>query len=145
MAELIPIDANLWVCEQPLRFLGFQVGARMTLVRLSSGEVLAISPVRLTAELKAEVDAIGPVRQVVAPNLYHHLSAGDWMAAYPEAQAHAAPGLQKKRKDLSFHATLDDHAPAAWARDLDQIAWRGSPQLNEVVFLHRRTRTLICA
>jgi hypothetical protein len=143
MSELKAIDANLWICDQPLRYLGFAVGARMTLVRLSSGEVLAISPVRLTESLRAEVDAIGPVRQLVAPNRYHHLFVGDWMAAYPEAQAHAAPGLQKKRKDVSFHSTLGDEAPAAWARDLDQIAWRGSPQLNEIVFRHKPTRTLI--
>lgn len=143
MSELKAIDANVWICDQPLRYLGFAVGARMTVIRLASGEVLVVSPVRLTETLKAEMDGIGPVRHLIAPNRYHHLYVGDWMKAYPEAQAHAAPGLQKKRKDVAFHATLGDDAPAAWAPDLAQIAWRGSPQLSEVVFLHKPTRTLI--
>jgi len=40
-------------------------------------------------------------------------------------------------------SVLGDEPPAAWALDLDQMVFRGSIVLNEVYFLHRRSRTLI--
>jgi uncharacterized protein DUF4336 len=137
------LDNDLWVCERPLRFLGLEVGARATVIRLGDGGLFVHSPVRLDEALRAEVDALGPVRFLVAPNRFHHLFIGDWMKAYPHAQSHAAPGLDEKRKDLAFDAPLRDEPPAAWGAEIDQIALRGAPVLNEVVFLHRATRTLI--
>jgi hypothetical protein len=137
------VDQQLWVAEVPLRYLGLSVGARMTVVRLPSGGLFVHSPVRLDPALKGEIDALGKVAALVAPNRYHHLFAGDWITAYPEAQAHCAPGLEQKRKDLAFAGVLSDDAPALWSDVIGQHAWRGAPMVSEVVFLHRPTRTLI--
>src|SRR2546423_388073 len=103
---LIEIDRDLWVCEQPLKFLGVEVGCRMTLARLPGNQLLLPSPVRPDAALRAEVDTLGAVRWVIAPNRFHHLFVGHWLAAYPNAQAYAAPGLPKKRPDVRFAAVL---------------------------------------
>jgi len=140
---LTALADDLWVRDQPLRFYGLEVVTRMTIVRLSDGGLWLHSPVRPTPELRAAVDALGPVRFVVAPNRWHHLYVGDWQAAYPAAQAYGARGLLKKRKDLAFAGVLDDDAPAGWAGQIDQIARRGAPAMGEVVFLHRKSRTLI--
>jgi hypothetical protein len=137
------LDENLWVAEQPLKFMGLAVGARMTVIRLADGGLWVHSPMRLTPQLREAVDALGPVRFLVAPNRYHHLFIGDWMAAHPQAQALAAPGLPEKRSDLRFHAVLSEQAPAEWAGQLEVLPWRGAPELNEVVFFHRPSRTLI--
>jgi hypothetical protein len=137
------LDKDLWVAEQPLRFLGLPVGARMTVARLSGGRLWVHSPIRPVDALRAEVDALGTVRYLVAPNRYHHLFIADWMTAYPAAEAHAAPGLSKKRPEVEFTSTLDDGPVNGWAGEIDQLAWRGSPLLNEVVFLHRASRTLV--
>ena len=136
---------ELWVCDQPLRFWGVEVGTRMTVVRLADGGLWLHSPVRPTAELRAAVDALGPVRWLVAPNRWHHLYVGDWQAAYPEAAAYGAPGLAKKRKDLALAGVLGDDAPPGWAGQIDQIARQGAPVMGEVVFLHRKSRTLIAS
>jgi hypothetical protein len=137
------LDENLWVAEQPLKFMGLAVGARMTVVRLAEGALWVHSPLRLTPPLRQEVEALGPVRFLVAPNLYHHLFIGEWMAAYPQAQAYAAPGLSEKRKDLRFHAVLSEQGPAEWNGQIDLVPWRGAPMMNEIVFFHRQSRTLI--
>jgi hypothetical protein len=137
------LDENLWVAEQPLRFMGLAVGARMTIIRLADGGLWVHSPLRLTPERRQAVEALGPVRFLVAPNKYHHLFIGEWMAAYPQARAYAAPGLPEKRKDLSFHAVLSDQAPAEWAGQIEMLPWRGAPMLSEVVFFHRPSRTLV--
>jgi hypothetical protein len=134
----------LWFCEQSLKFMGAEVGARMAVVKLSSGGVLLYSPVRATAEVRREVDAIGPVEHVVAPNRWHHLFAGDWASAYPGAKLWIARGLAKKRKDLS-HGTVIDEQPGPWSADLEHVPLRGAPAFNETVFFHKASRTLICA
>lgn len=137
------LDESLWVAEQPLRFMGLAVGARMTVIRLADGGLWVHSPLRLTPERRQAVEALGTVRFLVAPNKYHHLFIGEWMAAYPQARTYAAPGLPEKRKDLSFHAVLSDQAPAEWAGQIELLPWRGAPMFNEVVFFHRPSRTLV--
>jgi hypothetical protein len=137
------LDENLWVAQRPLRYMGLAVGARMTVIRFADGSLWVHSPLRLTFELRQEVEALGTVRFLVAPNKYHHLYIGQWMNAWPEARAYAAPGLPEKRKDLSFHAVLSDQAPTEWAGQVEVLPWQGAPALGEVVFFHRASRTLV--
>jgi len=134
---------DLWVTERPLRFLGMELGTRMTVLRLADGSLVLHSPVRFGPQLQAEIDALGPVRALIAPNRFHHLFVADYFAAYPDASGYAAPGLDKKRADLRFRDVLDDEPPPLWAGQLDQLVFRGMPILNEVVFFHPATRTLI--
>jgi hypothetical protein len=90
------------------------------------------------------VEALGEVRAVVAPSLFHHLFVGQWMAAWPGAVYAACPGLEWKRPDLAFTAVLGDQAHREWAPDLDQVYFSARRE-NEVVFFHHKTRTLVCA
>jgi hypothetical protein len=136
-------DADLFVTEQPLRFAGLEVGMRMSVVRLGGGELLLYSPVRLDPGLRAELDALGKVRFVVAPNRFHHLFAGEAAAAYPDAELYGAPGLDRKRADLDFRGMLGDEAPPGWAGQLEQCFVGGFPLINEVVLFHPPSRTLL--
>ena len=115
----------------------------MTVIRLADGSLLLHSPVALDPELRRELDAIGRVRFAVAPNRVHHLYAGEVAKAYPGARLWVAPGLERKRPDLVFVGVLGDEAPAEWKDEVDQVFFRGRPYENEVVFLHRASRTLI--
>ena len=142
-APLRPLAPDLWVAERPQRFLGLEVGTRMTVIRLADGSLLLHSPVALDAGLRRELDALGPVRFAVAPNRVHHLYAGKVAEAYPQARLWIGPGLERKRPDLVFEGILGDEAPAEWRGQLDQAFFRGRPYENEVVFFHRASRTLI--
>ena len=137
------LDENLWVAPRPLRFLGAEIGTRMTVIRLENGGLFAHSPVLLDQPTKADLDALGPLRFVVAPNRFHHLFVADYIRAYSEAKFYGAPGLDSKRKDLRFDAILDDTPPGAWSGQIDQLVFRAFPPLNEVVFFHRASRSLI--
>jgi hypothetical protein len=141
--DLRALDRDLWIAERAQRFYGLEVGTRMTVIRLADGSVLLHSPVALDARLRGELDAIGPVRWVIAPNRVHHLYAGRVRDAYPEARLWVAPGVERKRPDLSYEAVLDDEAPEPWRGQVDQVFFRGRPYENEVVFLHRASRTLV--
>lgn len=140
---LCELAKDLWIAERPQRFYGLEVGTRMTVIRLADGSLLLHSPVALDPELRRELDSIGRVRFAVAPNRVHHLYAGEVAEVYPEAQLWVAPGLDRKRPDLKFVGVLGDEAPAEWNAEVGQVFFRGRPYENEVVFLHRTSRTLI--
>jgi hypothetical protein len=139
---LISLDTDLWVATRPLNFYSLSVGSRMTVVRLPGGRLFVHSPIALDEPLRAEVDALGTVRYLVAPNRWHHLFIKQWVDAYPSAQSFAAPRLPRKRPDVQFRAVLDDE-PRDWAPELEHLLWRGAPAMSEVVFCHRPSRTLI--
>jgi hypothetical protein len=143
-AMLDPFADDIWTVTRRAKFFGVETGARMTVVRLSDGGLFVHSPVALDSDTRHEVDALGEVRAVVAPSLFHHLFVGEWMAAYPKAVFAACPGLEWKRTDLAFTGVLGDQPHPEWSRDLDQVYF-SSRRENEVVFHDKRTRTMICA
>lgn len=126
------------------RFLGVETGTRMTVVRLSGGGLFVHSPVALDRATREAVDALGEVRAVVAPSIFHHLYAGEWARAFPRAVLAACPGLEHKRPDLPFTCVMGDVPHEVWARDLAQVCF-SSRRENEVVFFHPRSRTMICS
>jgi len=142
-SPLRALDVDLWIAERPQRFYGLEVGTKMSAIRLADGSLLLHSPVALDARLRAELDAIGPVRFAVAPNRVHHLYAGRVAETYPDARLWVGPGVERKRPDLVYVDVLGDEAPAEWRGQVDQVFFRGRPYENEVVFFHRRSRTLI--
>jgi len=143
MSDLSKLADDLWVAERRQRFYGLEVGARMTVIRLASGDLLLHSPLRLDPDLRRQLDAIGPVRFAVAPNRVHHLYAGEVAQVYPGTRLWVAPGLARKRPDLRFEGELGDEAPPEWRGQVDQTFFRGRPYENEVAFCHRASRTLI--
>ncbi|MFK7898918.1 MAG: DUF4336 domain-containing protein [Myxococcota bacterium] len=137
------IDENLWVAESPLRFLGLEMGARMTAIRLPDGSVFLHSPVALTEKLKQEIEAVGPVKYLIAPNKLHHLFVSDWVDAFPDAIFYAAPDLDKKRPDLDCSRVLGNSAEAGWSGTIDQVRVDGFPFASEIAFFHRPSKTFI--
>lgn len=137
------VAEDLWTAEQPLRFAGLEVGARMTVIRLPDGTTFLHSPIRSTPELRREVEALGRPSVIVAPNRFHHLFASEWKASCPEAKLLVAPNLVSKRPDLGNCEVLGDAPRPEYAGVLDQVFVRGFPLANEVVFFHRPTGTLI--
>lgn len=142
--KLSEIAPELWIAEQPLRYLGFEVGRRMAVIRLAGGGLLIHSPARLSTELCAALDQLGEVRFVIpASELHGHLYMEQYRDAYPKVELFAAPGLDRKCKDLRFDGLLSGVPEPEWRDDLDQMAFEGHRRLNEIEFFHPKTRTLI--
>jgi hypothetical protein len=142
---LTPFGEEIWIAEgdEVVAALGFHYPTRMAVIRLSDGGLFVWSPVALTDGLRAAVDALGPVRHIVAPNSLHHLFVPDWKRAWPAAKLHAAPGLREKRKDIAFDAELGDVPGPDWAGEIDQVVMRGNVITTEVVFFHARSGTAL--
>jgi hypothetical protein len=140
------IADGLWVAERPLKPLPFlDIGTRMSVIRLPDGAVLLHSPVEADEPTRQAVAALGPVAAIACPNKVHHLFAAGWKEAHPKARLLAAPGLPTKRRDLAFDRVLDEGPEPSWAPVVDWIHVEGMPILEEVVFLHRPSRTLLLA
>lgn len=140
---LVPFVDGVWTVTRPQRFLGFETGSRMTVVKLASGGLFVHSPVALDAETRAAVDALGEVRAVVSPSLFHHLHVGPWMAAYPKAHFAACPALEWKRRDLAWHSVMADQPHPIWAGEIEQVYF-SSRRENEVDFYLPRAKLMIC-
>lgn len=135
---------SLYVSEGPVvSFYGFPYPTRMAVVRLSDESIWIWSPVALTDELVRFINNLGPVRHIVSPNKIHHLFLSEWAERWPDARLYAPPGLASKKPDLRFQAELGDEPETAWAADIDQVIFRGSLAMEEVVFFHRESRTAI--
>ena len=151
---LKPIGENIWIVDGSIvqmAMYGTKVPfpTRMTIVRLSYGELWCHSPTELTLELKAQIDSLGSLRHLISPNKIHYAHIGAWAKAYPEAVAWASPGVRdraaQQKIEVNFDADLKDEPPPQWVADLDQLIFRGSRFMEEVVFFHRRSATLILA
>lgn len=140
------VGDNIWTVDgDAVIFYGMPYFTRMTLVRLADGALWLHSPLELSAPLASEVSALGEVKYLVAPNKLHHLFIGQWLQAFPAAQAYSAPGLAEKRPDIAFAKRLDAQPEPAWADDLGQTLFSGSSFMQEVVFFHKPSKTLIVA
>ncbi|QGX98735.1 DUF4336 domain-containing protein [Roseovarius faecimaris] len=146
---LKPVAEGLWIIDGPaVRSFGFPFSTRATVVRLETGELWVHSPTELTASLRAELDALGPVRHLIAPNQIHFVHVNAWVEAYPGATFWAAPDVHARAAKNGLHLPEAtplawDRAEAPWQGQLDQLIVRGSSFHKEAVFFHRVSRTLI--
>lgn len=144
------IDQNIWVAEQKLKYWGLEVGTRMTVIRLENGEIVVISPIKVDELTINQINEIGKVNIIIAPNLYHHLSISKFKSVYSDAKVFAAPGLESKRQDIKIDKILDrgkigskDEIEYFLFEGFQILDLKGASPLNEIVFLHRESQTLI--
>lgn len=140
------VHETLWVVEGAIvSFFGAAYPTRSVIARLQNGDLWVWSPVKLTADLRLQVDRLGPVRHLVSPNKLHHLYLREWKAAYPRVLLWGPQSTIDKCRDLAFGEALRDDPPGEWRPDIDQAWFRGSLAMDEIVFFHRPSRTAIVA
>lgn len=142
------VAEDVWIIDGgPINAMGLHLPVRMTVFRLTNGDLLLHSPTPFSAEVAKAVETLGRVRHLVAPNIAHWTFLADWQRAYPDATTWAAPGLrdraQVRASSVRFDAELGKTAPVEWADTLDQGIVPGGGGFNEVWFFHRKTRTLV--
>ena len=146
MTQLHPIGDRIWLADGPIvDFYSFPYPTRMVIARLEGDALWVWSPIALTEDLRAEVEALGHVAHLVSPNKIHHLFLSEWQAAFPQALLWGPASTIAKRTDLAFQPPLEDTPPPEWGPDIDQAWFRGSFMMDEVVFFHRPSHTAIFA
>jgi hypothetical protein len=139
MDPIVSLAPDLWTIRHPAAGVG-GLGTRTTLVRLPTGGLWLHSPGDLAAS-RAEIDALGPVTALVAPSKFHHLYLPAAHGYWPAAHVYLAPGLRERVPALPSGEVLSDNGP--WSPTIEQLHVGGVSPIEEIVFLHRPSRTLI--
>lgn len=144
MTELLRLADGVHALESHLRVApGFHLPVRSTLLGLTGGALLVISPLRMDDALAAQVEALGRVTHIVAPNKFHHLFVGEAAARWPQAQVHLAPGLPAKLVKLGRQVPPHHPLPESMPSEVQAIPIGGMPALDETLFFHAPSRTLV--
>lgn len=144
-----PVGPDIWIVDSgPISALGMKLPLRMTVVRLSNGDVLLHSPTRYTADLSEAIRAIGTIRYLVAPTIAHSTYLAEWQRACPDAETWAVAGMRDRAQVRAAGVRIDTDipptAPAAWADDLELGLVAGGG-FREARFFHKHSRTLVLA
>ena len=148
-----PLAPDIGIVDGPFEYLtasGVRVPlpftTRMTVVRLSNGELFLHSPIKFDRGLAEELREFGTVRHLVSPNQFHYAHIGEWQKAFPEAIAWASPRVRQRARarqiDVDFARDLDLAPPQEWCRDIDQTLFPGG-YFKEFIFCHLPSKTLI--
>lgn len=129
--------------KMPLAFT-----TRMTIVTFANGDLFLHSPIAFDAALAEQLRSTGTVRHLVSPNRGHYAHVGEWGRAFPNAVTWASPGVRQRARsvgiEVRFERDLGPDAPDDWRDEMDQTIIPGAV-LDEVVFFHRGSKTLIVA
>lgn len=136
---------DIWIADgPPVKVFGpLSMPTRMMVVRLNDGSLWVNSPIEVSEAHAATIGDIGVVRYLVAPSRMHVWRLPAWKARFPNAQVWGPSDALGHNYGLTFDGLLDDEPPAAWAKDLDQVVFRGHALMTDVAFVHAKSKTLI--
>ncbi|MBI1262786.1 MAG: DUF4336 domain-containing protein [Rhizobiales bacterium] len=148
---LKPVAENVWIVDGPVigmnwLWLKLPFTTRMTIIRLSDGDLWVHSPTPLTDALRQEVDALGRVAHIVAPNKIHYWWVGAWQAAHPQAISYAAPRVEEKAREIGveFDHVLGPTPVPEWHDEIRHVLVPGH-FMTEADFFHPASHTLVLA
>lgn len=137
---------NVWIIDGPMvRDFGVLFTTRMTIVSLADGSIWIESPVSVPFETLTHLAACGPVRYLVAATPRHVWRLAAWHTLFPDAQLWVPrpTSFTLKKGPLPLTGILTETEPRDWSRDFDQLAFQGNPLIEEVLFFHKASRTVI--
>lgn len=146
------IDDGIWIVDggiikMDVLTFGIPFSTRMTIVQLTDRSLWVHSPIKPDEKLLKEVNKLGEVKHLVSPNKIHYAYIQEWKSYYPKAKAWSSPGVEKRARSqhikVDFDRSLEDNAPSDWSEEINQLIFKGSRALEEVVFFHKASRTLI--
>ncbi len=135
------LASDIYVVEQPFRFFGLDMGARLTIVRRKNGDLWVHAPFKVSQEEEAAIKELGKVRDIVVPNSFHYTQVGDFARRFSDATVWALPELKSKLAGVP-HETLES-APEEWHLDFDSLLFDGAKGFREWTFCHRASGTLL--
>jgi len=139
-----PIADGIWSHRAQYRFGALEIPHAVTVVRTHDGGLTIHSPAKIDDATRDALKSLGSVSAIVWPSWWHDLYLRAWADAYPEARLFVAPDLRSKVTGMSNARILSESSDID--ADVDIIAVDGlNVWLDEFVFLHRPSKTLVVA
>ena len=136
------IAQDIWELTYPLSLLGFQVGRRVTLMRLASGRLVILSTAAFKPDDVEAMRALGEPSFLLEATKAHDSFAAAGRAAFPDIPYLVPAGFPKT---AALRAAPLETAPSEWEGELAIRKIEGMPWVQEHVFFHKPSRTLIVA
>src|SRR5688572_9734921 len=137
-----PLAPDLWIRKYPLSILGTEHGRTVTVIRVSSGKLILHSMAPFSVEDLAAVQGLGEPTWLVEAMLLHDTYAAEGPKHFPGLPFLGPPGFSEIVK---FPVDPLLPVPAEWDGEVRVIRLQGAPKLEEHLFLHVPSRTLIVA
>ena len=133
---------NVWTDHEPMRFFGLPLGRRVTAIRTQANEVVVFSPLSWSPAHQAELEALGKISLMVVPSRWHDRYFDQYLDKLPGCRFAGSAGVRAN------HASWNLTALESCAQTLREFEWctlPGMPNVEETVFFHRPSRTMILA
>ncbi|MBX2995245.1 MAG: DUF4336 domain-containing protein [Bdellovibrionaceae bacterium] len=127
--------------ESQFKMPVMKLDLRSTVVPTSKGSVI-ISPLDFTEDQFRQIEDLGPVAAIVAPSLLHNTFVNKASRRFPKATVWGVPGLKEKCPDIQFDKIIGNET-WPYQAELETKLLQGAPRLNEAVFFHPESRTLV--
>jgi hypothetical protein len=134
------IAPGVWVLERRVFLAGARLPSCSTVVEIGDGRLAILSP---PADVTPDVERLGTIAAIVAPNSFHYLHAPAWHRRYPAAALYVAPELSHRVPGFPLAAELTPDAAPLWREALPFVVLGPDRGLSEVLFFHRASRTLV--
>jgi hypothetical protein len=143
-----PVAPNIGVVDGPFEYLtvaGIRLPlpftTRMTVVRLSDGDLFLHSPVRFERRLADELEKLGRVRHLISPNQFHYAHIGEWRTRFL-TQLHGRPRVcaNEREQGISIfvlHATSTLHRPKSGVRTSTRHSFQEATSRSSFSFTER--------
>lgn len=132
---------NILVLQSKVKIGFFDLPVKSFVLKTNSGAVL-ISPLPNLDPHIEIIKKFASLTDIVAPNLLHHLGAKKAKKHFPDATLWATPGLDLKRADIKWDKSLGKNE-WSYDKEIQIVPILGMPRVNEFVFYHKTSRTLI--
>jgi len=150
---------NIWTLDGALNYPVGRFPVRMAVVKLTGTttttgheKLLIWSPLPVSTEIVRQIEALGTVAYIVAPNSLHWLGVMPFAKACcntADIQICVAPGLARKQEALdaglkwNYVLNSEEDCPAEWKDEIHVKYVPGIPSLEEVILYHTSSQTLL--
>ena len=138
------VGKDIWIVNYPFKLIGVNFGNRMTVIKYDDDKLLLHSPIPISPSLSKQLDAIGQVTLIMAPNLMHNLFINEWKQHYSDAKLIAPKHIKKVDYDISLEEiTLSEKFNIDLSSDFQIQFVAGMKGLHEYVLIHIPSGTLV--
>ena len=110
--------------------------------KLQDGGIWLHSPIAFRPHLLAQIQQLGPIQHLVAPNWLHYAYLPEWQQACPKALVWLSPGVKQRAQsrhlalhgDFELDFSANSAAATKWPSDLLSLQVKGSSMHQEMVF-----------
>lgn len=136
------VDDGIFVVEGRWKRSAFE--RKMTVFRLSSGDIAVHSAIAMDEAGMAALEAIGPPSWILVPNSLHGSDASWYGERYPSARVlvPAAKRTTLFERVSRIDGSLDDDWPESLQGELAIVPLHGT-RIGEIAFVHLPSRTLV--